>query len=67
MIALQLKTNTGATCRAYFNGTYSNAVDYYLGRVLAQGQDITGQALTAKIVEVFEIPTTKPEPYYEQQ
>ena len=63
MIALQLKTNTGAICRVYFNGTYSNAVDHYLGRVVAQRQDITGKEISAKIVEVFEIPATELEEY----
>ena len=67
MIALQLKTNTGAIWRAYYCGDYSSAVDHYLGRVIAQGQDITGKEINAKIVEIFEIPTTEPEPYYEQQ
>ena len=56
MIALQLKTNTGTICRVYFNGTYSNAVDHYLGRKVIDNEIIT---------EVFEIPTTEPEPYYE--
>ena len=58
MIALQLKTNTGAIWRAYYSGTYSNAVEHYLGLTVTNNETIT---------EVFEIPTTEPEPYYEQQ
>ena len=58
MIALQLKTNTGTICRVYFNGTYSNAVGHYLGRKVIDNEIVT---------EVFEIPTTEPEPYYDQQ
>lgn len=57
MITLQIKTTTGAVLRAYFSGTYSNAVDRYLGKT------IDGAGIVA---EVFEIPTTEPEPYYEQ-
>ena len=59
MITLQLKTNTGAVLRAYFNGTYSNAVDKYLGKTIENSGTVS---------EVFEIPST---PYeatdYEQQ
>ena len=59
MIALQLKTNTGAIFRTYYNGTYSNAVEHYLGLTVTNDEIIT---------EVFEIPST---PYeatdYEQQ
>jgi len=58
MITLQLKTNAGAIWRAYYSGTYSNAVDHYLGLTVTNNEIIT---------EVFEIPTTEPEPYYEQQ
>ena len=58
MIALQLKTNTGAIWRAYYCGDYSSAVDHYLGRKVIDNEIIT---------EVFEIPTTEPEPYYDQQ
>jgi hypothetical protein len=53
MITLQLKTTTGAVLRAYFSGTYSNAVDKYLGKTIDDGT----------VSEVFEIPTTKPEQY----
>lgn len=66
MIALQLKTNTGAIFRTYFSGTYSNAVNYYLGRVVTQS-GANGIEYSA-VSEVFEIPST---PYeatdYEQQ
>ena len=65
MITLQLKTNTGAIFRTYYNGTYSNAVDYYLGRVITES-GANGIEYSA-VSEVFEIPTTEPEPYYEQQ
>ena len=65
MIALQLKTNTGAIFRTYYNGTYSNAVSYYLGRVITQS-GANGIEYSA-VSEVFEIPTTEPESYYDQQ
>lgn len=58
MITLQLKTNTGAILRAYFSGTYSNAVGKYLGKTIEGSGTVS---------EVFEIPTTEPEPYYDQQ
>lgn len=54
MITLQLKTNTGAIWRAYYSGTYSNAVEHYLGLTVTNNETIT---------EVFEIPTTEPEEY----
>jgi hypothetical protein len=57
MITLQLKTTTGAVLRAYFSGTYSNAVDKYLGKT------IDGAGIVS---EVFEIPTTEPEQDDEQ-
>lgn len=59
MIALQLKTNTGAIFRTYYNGTYSNAVDYYLGRVITES-GANGIEYSA-VSEVFEIPTTPPD------
>jgi hypothetical protein len=36
MIYLQLKTVLGQTYSTAFSGTYSNAVDYYLGRVVTR-------------------------------
>lgn len=51
MIYLQLKTNAGALYSSSFAGTYSNAVDYYLGKKLANKNEI--------ITEVFE--TSRPD------
>lgn len=39
MIYLQLKTRQGQTYSTAFAGTYSNAVDYYLGRVITRQGD----------------------------
>jgi len=55
MIYLHIKTNTGNHWSTGFNGTYSNAVDYFLGRKTYREDFITGEEFCETITEVFEI------------
>ncbi len=65
MIYLQLKTALGQTYSTSFSGTYSNAVSYYLGRVITRQGD-NGLEYDA-VQECFEVSRPDYEDNYNAQ